>query len=117
MLGMLHLLLAFLNHPISSNLSLTLQFTPLQLIAVLLAALASNRALSQMNGRSVPMLSAQVMLSVALLSVVLASNLGVSNDVHPAAGMALVLRLVIGGGLISLWNALHTRLKAIPVRS
>jgi hypothetical protein len=54
---------------------------------------------------------------VALLSVILASNLGVSDDVHPAVDTALVVRLVIGGVLISLWNALHTKLKALPVRS
>jgi hypothetical protein len=51
------------------------------------------------------------------MSIILASNLGVSDDVHPAVNTALVVRLVIGGGLISLWNALHIRLKAIPVRS
>jgi hypothetical protein len=115
--GMLNLLLAFLNHPISSTLPVALRFNPLQIIAVLLAALASNRALGQMNGRSAPALSAQIMLSVALLSVILASNLGVSDDVHPAVDTALVVRLVIGGVLISLWNALHTKLKALPVRS
>ena len=98
---MLHLLLAFLNHPLSSSLLLALQFSPLQLIAVLLAALASTRAFVQMNGRSAPALSAQIMLSLALLSIVLASNLGVSDDMRPAVDMALVLRLVIGGGLIS----------------
>ena len=50
-----------------------------------------------MQGRSVPALSAQVMLSVALLSIVLASNLP-ESDARPDLGMALVLRLVIGGG-------------------
>jgi hypothetical protein len=115
--GMLNLLLAFLNHPISSTLPVALRFNPLQIIAVLLAALASNRALGQMNGRSAPALSAQIMLSVALLSVILASNLGVSDDMHPAVDTALVVRLVLSGGLISLWNALQTRLKSIPVRS
>jgi hypothetical protein len=114
---MIHVLLVFLNHPISSVVPLALRFNPLQLIAVLLAALASNRALSQMNGKSAPALSAQIMLSVALLSVILASNLGVSDDMHPAVDTALVVRLVLGGGLISLWNALQTRLKSIPVRS
>ncbi|WP_407541932.1 hypothetical protein Q0M94_20855 (plasmid) [Deinococcus radiomollis] len=114
---MLHLLLTFLNHAISANLPLALQFSPLQLIAILLAALASNRALIQMNGKSAPALSAQIMLSVALLSIVLASNLGVSDDLHPAVDMALVIRLVIGGGLVSLWNVLHTRLKLLPIRS
>ena len=114
---MTHLLLVFLNHPISSTLPLALRFNPLQLIAVILAALASNRALSQMNGRSAPALSAQVMLSLAFLGIILASNLGVSDDMQPAVDIALVLRLVIGGGLVSLWSLLYTRLKAIPVRS
>ena len=113
---MIHELLVFLNHPMSSALPLALQVSPLQLLAVLLAALASSRALAQMQGRSAPALSAQVMLSITLLSVILASNLGVSDDMHPAVDMALVVRLVIGGGLMSLWNALHTRLKVVPVR-
>ncbi len=114
--GMIHALLVFLNHPISSALPLALRFSPLQLIAVLLAALASSRAMTQMRGRSAPAISAQVMLSVALLSIVLASNLP-ENDARPDLGMALILRLVVGGVLVSVWNALHRRLRAIPVRS
>ncbi|WP_407573007.1 hypothetical protein [Deinococcus altitudinis] len=113
---MIHMLLVFLNHPVSSVLPLAVQFSPLQLIAVLLAALASSRALGQMQGRSVPALSAQVMLSIALLSIILASNLP-DNDARPDLGIALVLRLVVGGMLVSVWNALQSRLRAIPVHS
>jgi hypothetical protein len=111
-----HTFLVFLNHPISSALPLALQFSPLQLIAVLLAALASSRAMGQMHGRSAPAVSIQVMLSIALLSIVLASNLP-ENDARPDLGIALVLRLVVGGALVSMWNALHSRLKVIPVRA
>lgn len=116
MLGMIHALLVFLNHPISSALPLALRFSPLQVIAVLLACLASSRAMAQMQGRSAPALSAQVMLSVALLSVVLASNLP-ENDARPDLGVALILRLIVGGVLVSVWNRLHRRLTAVPVRS
>ncbi|WP_407542100.1 hypothetical protein Q0M94_17665 (plasmid) [Deinococcus radiomollis] len=113
---MFHTLLTFLNHPVSSSLPLALQFSSLQLIAVLLAALASSRALGQMQGRSAPAVSIQVMLSVALLCIILASNLP-ENDARPDLGIALVLRLVVGGALLSMWNALHSRLKAVLVRS
>ncbi|MGY2896026.1 hypothetical protein [Deinococcus sp. UYEF24] len=112
---MLYTFLAFLNHPVCSSLPLALQFSPLQLIAVLLAALASSQALGQMHGRSAPAVSVQVMLSVALLSIILASTLP-ENEARPDLGLALVLRLVIGGALVSIWNALSSRLKVIKGR-
>lgn len=115
--GMLHTLLVLLNHPVSSVLPLAVRLSWLQVIAVVLAALASSRALGQTAGKSAPAVSAQVMLSVALLSIVLASNLGVEGDLRPDVGMALVLRLVVGGVLVSAWQSLSTRLKAIPIRS
>ena len=113
---MIHESLLFLNHPISSGLPLSLRFSPLQLLAILLAALASSRALGQMQGRSVSALSVQVMLSIALLSIILASNLP-ESDARPDLGMVLVVRLVIGGMLVSAWNSLQSRLRAVPVRS
>ena len=113
---MVHTFLEWLNHPVWSSLPLALRFSPLQLVAVFLAALASSRALWQMQGRSIPALSAQVMLSVALLSIVLASNLP-ENDARPDLGMALILRLVVGGVLVSMWNSMQSRLKGIPARS
>jgi len=115
-------LLMVLTRPVSTVVPLAFQFSPLQLLCVLLAALAASRALRLLEHRPRAVwLSAEVMLSVALLSIALASGLpsgdGSSDAVRPDQGAALILRLVLGGVLVSLWHSLSLRVRPAFVRS
>ncbi|WP_188961468.1 hypothetical protein [Deinococcus aquiradiocola] len=106
-----------LTHPLLTHAPLALQLSALQLVALLLAALAASHAYRRMPGSDragTLSFSAQVMLAVALLSIVLTANLPTS-DAPGHVDAALMVRIVLGGAFVSAWHTLRTRLT--PLRA
>ncbi|WP_189093586.1 hypothetical protein [Deinococcus ruber] len=104
---MLHTVLL---HPLIPNAPLLWQLNVLQALSLLLAACAAHRGLSAMVSRSYRIWgSAEVMLSLVLLSCVLISTLPIWEDVTSQVAAGLVVRSVLGGLFVQCWHLLARR--------
>lgn len=109
---------ALLTSPLLAHVPLAFQLNLLQVVAVVLAALTVSNAYAHMaRTRPSTLLSAEVMLGLALMSVVLASTLASSDQQQPDHAAALVVRLVLGGALVSVWHTARTRIPALARRA
>jgi len=117
-----HSLFLMLSAPVADSLPLALRLSLLQLVAVLLGALAGCHAWMRMERVAVPvqvrLLSFEVMLSVVLVAVALLSTLPLGDEPSGAVARAAIMRVVLGGLMLPLVHALRVhvlvRLRRTP---
>jgi len=106
-----HGLLSLLSAPVSASLPLVLQLSALQVMALLLGALAGCHAWKRMERVSAPvhsrLLSLEVMLSLVLVAIALLSTLQLGDAPSSAQAGAALARVLLGGLSLPLLNALR----------